>query len=578
MIPGRSTVTECEITGEEFELSAEQVEAYESFDLPLPKIAPEERFRHQLAFRNEIRFFWRRCSGTSEKILSVFPAQTDFPVFKYDLWKSDEWDPLAYGNEFTFDRLFVDQLSELWASVPRPAFSGSSIRDSNAVHAGVEVDSGFYLFSALRSKQSLYSSFLSNCSDCLDSHALNSCELCYESTHLKNCSRVLFSESSTDCRDCWFISNCSSCQDCLFCTNLENRKYHIFNQAVTREVYERSLREWNFSSRANLDLAKERFRHFLADKPLPWCVGDTTSSVSGNFLFGCNAAKNCYECFDSENISDCNCLVNSRNCVDGYGGSNLEDCAQFVSVASAGRGRARRVFNSIECYGNLEELAYCSYCEDCSNIFACVGLKNKEYCLFNKQYSRSEYFRRRTEIVNFLKQRKIWGGFFPASFSVHPYNHSAASVFTPLGKVPAMMMGFSWDESDSFIRPSVLASRKKRSQAERFSRVPDRLSEIDQKTLRDVIYLCQLSGKPFTFQAAELKLYEKLGVAPPDKIFEQRNYERIGSQPPKKLHARGSDATFPSSFPATWERPVLSEERWKALGEKGRIRAVSAAR
>ena len=156
MIGGRSIVQLCEITGEEFELSAEQVEAYESFDLPLPKTAPEERFRHQLAFKNDTRFFWRRCTSSGEKILSVFPAEARFPIYNNELWSSDEWDPLSYGRDFDFGRLFVDQLSELWWSVPRPGYSARLTNRSKAVHAASDVDRGLFLFGAVSSQNCLY--------------------------------------------------------------------------------------------------------------------------------------------------------------------------------------------------------------------------------------------------------------------------------------------------------------------------------------------------------------------------------------------------------------------------------------
>ncbi|MBU0627022.1 hypothetical protein KKG31_00005 [Patescibacteria group bacterium] len=34
---------------------------------------------------------------------------------------------------------------------------------------------------------------------------------------------------------------------------------------------------------------------------------------------------------------------------------------------------------------------YCVNCHGCHNIFGCIGLRNKEYCIFNKQYTKEEY-------------------------------------------------------------------------------------------------------------------------------------------------------------------------------------------
>jgi len=37
------------------------------------------------------------------------------------------------------------------------------------------------------------------------------------------------------------------------------------------------------------------------------------------------------------------------------------------------------------------ELLYCDYCMNCQNCFGCAGLKNQQYCILNKQYTKEEY-------------------------------------------------------------------------------------------------------------------------------------------------------------------------------------------
>jgi hypothetical protein len=34
---------------------------------------------------------------------------------------------------------------------------------------------------------------------------------------------------------------------------------------------------------------------------------------------------------------------------------------------------------------------YCDLCFNCENCFGCVGLRKKEYCILNKQYTKDEY-------------------------------------------------------------------------------------------------------------------------------------------------------------------------------------------
>ena len=37
--------------------------------------------------------------------------------------------------------------------------------------------------------------------------------------------------------------------------------------------------------------------------------------------------------------------------------------------------------------------------ENCNNLFGCIGLRNKSYCIFNKQYTKDEY---ETTVANII--------------------------------------------------------------------------------------------------------------------------------------------------------------------------------
>jgi hypothetical protein len=40
---------------------------------------------------------------------------------------------------------------------------------------------------------------------------------------------------------------------------------------------------------------------------------------------------------------------------------------------------------------SLTESMYCDQCFDSKNIFGCIGLRTKEFCILNKQYTKEEY-------------------------------------------------------------------------------------------------------------------------------------------------------------------------------------------
>jgi predicted small metal-binding protein len=50
-----------------------------------------------------------------------------------------------------------------------------------------------------------------------------------------------------------------------------------------------------------------------------------------------------------------------------------------------------QVYFSNECWEQLVRAQYCVNCHGSSDLFGCVGLRKKQYCILNKQYTKEEY-------------------------------------------------------------------------------------------------------------------------------------------------------------------------------------------
>lgn len=553
----------CEITGQPYTISAEEADAYNSFDLPLPSTCPQERFRRQLTFRNDKQFFWRRCDSTGTKLYSTFPEDAPFPVVSPEYWWSSDWDGTSFGRDFDFKRLFIEQLLDLWTKVPRPAYRLINSLESRACHGARDVGNSFLLFNAQSAACCMYSVGIWDSHHCCDCYSVSGCEYCYECTHCYDSKRLRYCEFSRNCEDSWFLSQCSNCKNCLFCTNLEGKEFCIFNRSVSAEEYQKALAGWSFTARPRVELAKEQFNEFLLDKPIPHIFSDMPDSTSGNYLKACDGVYNSYDCIECRGVLNCYSLVDAANCLDGFGfGNGLSDSVQFVEVGDGARG----LINCIECWNQVSDLAYCSYCEQSSNLFGCVGLRGKEYCIFNKQYSKEQYLQLRGAIVDHLKSRRVWGKFFPASFSGFAYNQSSAEEHMPLSKIPAKMMGFRWDDSVEYIRPSQLMGGVDQAPDERFAEVPTHLDDLDENTLLTLVFICEMSGRPFRLTRDEIALYRMLSVPPPPRAFEQRHRERVMRLAPRALNmnksARSGEELL-TSYPQNWRRPVLSHDEWR---------------
>lgn len=124
--------------------------------------------------------------------------------------------------------------------------------------------------------------------------------------------------------------------------------------------------------------------YFSSPKPnlINWEVIDcdtstyTNNSMSANYSMGCGFSESITHCYWTYHCKDCVDLSHCNSCEFSY---ECTDC--------------------VRCY-NCD---YCFLCENCSftahsiflinssYCFGCVGLKNKTYCIFNKQYTQEEY-------------------------------------------------------------------------------------------------------------------------------------------------------------------------------------------
>lgn len=138
------------------------------------------------------------------------------------------------------------------------------------------------------------------------------------------------------------------------------------------------------------DDTKSFFRQFcdlLKDVPRP---PNTLFNDEGcdfcNFMWD---SKNCYIVFSTMDSEDCMYswrVFRSKNTIDSLDTKDSEYCYSCLNSAKCYKCQnCERCINCAESYFSFD-------CRNCSNVFMCVGLRNKRFCIRNKQYSQKEYF------------------------------------------------------------------------------------------------------------------------------------------------------------------------------------------
>lgn len=100
-------------------------------------------------------------------------------------------------------------------------------------------------------------------------------------------------------------------------------------------------------------------------------------------------SRNSYMCFQGYKCQDCGyCYYPNQlcDCWDTYFAIKCELCYECVSCTNC--------YNCdfcVECE-NCRDSRFCYDCKGCRDCFGCVGLRRKEFHIFNQKYSREEYF------------------------------------------------------------------------------------------------------------------------------------------------------------------------------------------
>jgi hypothetical protein len=119
------------------------------------------------------------------------------------------------------------------------------------------------------------------------------------------------------------------------------------------------------------------------------------NSINSEYCHRIDSPKNCYMAFRSTRSEECAYIYVSldvRDCVDCSFVSKSELCYECVNV----EGCYHVTFSqeSIDC----RDSAFLYGCHNCSNCVGCVNLRNREYCIWNEQYSKEEYFKKAKEL------------------------------------------------------------------------------------------------------------------------------------------------------------------------------------
>ncbi len=513
----------CEKCGGDFELTNVDLEFYKTLEIPAPTFCPDCRQQRRLTWRNERTLYKRKCDATGKEIISVFHSDRPFPVYDNDYWYSDKWDALSYGRDFDFSRPFFEQFKELFHSVPQLARSAVGNHNCDYVNQCGWCKNCYLIFEADFDENCLYSNNIYDSKSCMDIYHGTKNELCYECINCQNSYNLKYSQDCKNCSDSLFLESCIGCKNCFGSVNLRNKQYYFLNEKYSKEEYFEKLKTIPLGTYQTVEDYRIKFHDFARSFPHRYMHGVQNENSTGDYL---DNTQNCQNCFNIQEAQDCKFVFDSRNTKKVYDMSvfgsqkTTEFCCDNHEIGYG----IRNVCFSDQVWNGCYNVYYSKMCIDnCHDLFGCVGLKHKEYCILNKQYSKDEYEDLRAKIVEHMqvpasagggKQTGQYGQFFPTALSPFYYNETTANDYFPLNKDEAMKNNFSWRDLDpKELRPQNYV-------------IPANIEEVPDSILNEVL-ACLLCKKNYKIVKEELNFYRNQNLPVPLKCHDCRHKYRF---------------------------------------------------
>ncbi|MBU2578977.1 hypothetical protein KKA09_02570, partial [Patescibacteria group bacterium] len=531
----------CQQCGKLFNIFQEDIEFYRILRVPPPKLCSACRRQRRMGFYNNIlKFYKKECLTHPEekksrvelysgaRIVSTFPPESPYKIYDLKYWWSDKWGGEDYAMDYDFSKPFFEQFQKLNFSAPHPAITQywKNVIDSPYTISIIDSKNCYLTASGANLENVFFSYWVGYCKDCLELLDTGHCENCYELINSSGCYNSHFCEDCGSCVDSFFLYSCYHCENCFACVNLRNKQYCFFNEQFSKQEYQKKIKDINLGDRDILEEYREKFE-LLLKKSARRNLTTYEANVNclGDRLW---QAKNCYLVFrsgsDIENVRyGVDVCLGVKDSMDLWVvGPNVSLSYETIEILESSNVKFSFFIR------NGLDLEYCLNCFNCENCFACVSLRNKSYCIFNKQYSKQEYFKILDEIKTKMLKNGEYGEFFPLSMSLYPYNNTYAMIEFPLSKEEVIKNNWQWQNEEKTLIDF------KKSEFIEAKDLPKDIKDVGDDILNKTI-ICEDTGKLFRIVKPELKFYRKHNLPLPTMHPCQRIFERLQTRNPLKL-------------------------------------------
>ena len=464
-------------------------------------------------------------------------------VYDRDYWWSDKWDQLASGRDYDFSRPFFEQYAELLHQAPLPNLANSNCVGGEWGNHSLNCKNSYLFYASIAAEDCAYVTGAVNVKNSFDLYKQATGTECYETLFGADTNRVFFSYGPRECIQSEFLFTCTNVQQSLGCINIQNRSHYIWNTPYSKEDFAKKRAEYDFGSYAQLEKFKKEFADFILKYPRRYGGGTKSTNVTGYAILN---SKNCQSCFDIYGgVEDTKYLCHGATIKDSYDGYGMGAVAELMYEAVDTGAQAMHCMFGVFTHG-CQETSYTYACHSSSNLFGCVGLRSKQYCILNKQYTKEEYEKMVPRIIAQMQEMPYkdpqgrtygYGEFFPVELSPFAYNETIAQEYFPLTREDVAAHGYHWREPD--VKQYVITAKA--------ADLPDHIKDVPDFILKDVVECAhkgtcnQQCTTAFKIIPSELQFLKQFNIALPRLCPNCRHYERLAQRPPFRLWKRSCE-------------------------------------
>src|SRR3989338_5932557 len=304
----------CQNCKKDFVIEQDDFDFYEKIKVPPPTFCPECRLQRRMVFRNERTLYKRNCNICQQNVISLYPADSTFPVYCNHCWYGDKWDPETYGQDYDPKLSFFEQFKNLMKAVPRPALIGDNNVNSPYVNYAANLKNCYLVNCSDTCENSAYCDRTFYSKESFDCFGVADSEFCCESNQCLKMYKAGFADNSENSIESIGVKNCHNVSECLFCINLRSKNNSYLNEKISKEEY-MDIRK-KIGSYVEFEKAYKEYQNLSLKVPHRFANNVLTVNSSGNELFG---TKNCHDSFfvrDSENLKRayyCSKIKDSRD-------------------------------------------------------------------------------------------------------------------------------------------------------------------------------------------------------------------------------------------------------------------------